>query len=855
MNFENNFIPNKDETSSHSNYSVILHNLKGSFPKILTRSPSLENLSEFQKKRSEESDSIISLSGSSKKLNLNPQLNFTTFVPFLLKKTDGNSLEAKNNGKTPYDDISPAKVILSRKIEYKPQAKRLPQFGGKRKNLFDVLSNFYLLKKFVSTLKMSNLRKPKFLGEINFNLIGDSSFDYDEFRTQTAQKPLKMTQKKNICHIFRFMDSLKTFHPFSKFIMVWNLIHLLIFVSLFMIIPINLFFRIDFLEDEIPFQAKSIKAFILSFYFTDIILNFNLSFYDHENLIIDKKIILESYVKTQFYLDIFTLIVLIFWQIDRFYLSDIAIFGFFVKFVKIKKIFKDVEEWLVVNENSYHIYSLLTLLIRILVVSHLAACIWHFIGFFSENSWMASNSLIHQPWHIRYLYSFYFIMITINTVGYGDITPQNSAEVIFCIFFVIIGCMMFAYSLNCMGNIFHAIYKKERQLKEELYIINDFMRSKKIPQDFQMKIRKYLEHIWKEEEKLNLELSMKIFNKLSESLKSTLLIEVNIPTVKKIDLFSLNFSQKTLNGITQIMKEERHPPGEIIFKQGDYRNKDLFYVKKGTVEIFLENETNEKNNYKILKEMNEGTCFGEISFFSEMGRTAGAKCKEYTTLIRFDQNEFKKIIEENEIDIEKFKSIKDKINLYNDYDDLFLKCFSCNQKNHLILNCPLLHCKFFKDIFLRKLNFCVDNKRDYFDRRIKRQKTLYGLLFRPSFFKHYKNTLSEINDHEGNENSQSFSDHEPIILEKTLETIRSVSSNKLVSEEKEISNTCETPSLTIKSLPNINLTSSKMSKSQACDQKEASNFGEESLLKDPQERTPTIREGGSFIFFRKIIKF
>jgi hypothetical protein len=47
-----------------------------------------------------------------------------------------------------------------------------------------------------------------------------------------------------------------------------------------------------------------------------------------------------------------------------------------------------------------------------------------------------------------------------NTVGYGDITPVNQTEKIFCIIMTVIACAMFAFFVNTIGSIFQKSIEK-----------------------------------------------------------------------------------------------------------------------------------------------------------------------------------------------------------------------------------------------------------------------------------------------------------------------------------------------------------------------------------------------------------
>ena len=106
-----------------------------------------------------------------------------------------------------------------------------------------------------------------------------------------------------------------------------------------------------------------------------------------------------------------------------------------------------------------------------------------------------------------------------------------------------------------------------------------------------------------------------------------------------------------------------------------------------------------------------------------MNRSAGAKSKEFTHLIRFDQKMFKDLLEENLEDMEKFHYIKDSIKFYKTYDGLFTRCYSCNQTTHLIKDCPMLHRFFFKDIILNKWNYSENQKRIQWIRYSAKRKT------------------------------------------------------------------------------------------------------------------------------------
>lgn len=145
--------------------------------------------------------------------------------------------------------------------------------------------------------------------------------------------------------------------------------------------------------------------------------------------------------------------------------------------------------------------SLFKLISSILFISHIFACIWHYIASINMNSknWLSANDLNNLPWHNRYISSYYFVVVVMNTVGFGDLTPQNDYERLYCVGFIYVACGMFAYTINCVGVIVQDINKSRKLYKRNMVLINRYMQQKKIGFDLRIRIKKYFEYIWKEQ--------------------------------------------------------------------------------------------------------------------------------------------------------------------------------------------------------------------------------------------------------------------------------------------------------------------------------------------------------------------
>jgi hypothetical protein len=99
------------------------------------------------------------------------------------------------------------------------------------------------------------------------------------------------------------------------------------------------------------------------------------------------------------------------------------------------------------------------LLMQIFFTAHLFACFWHLIAmnkytnndvYFTfddldppERTWLSEFGYINASFSERYVASLYFIIVTMLTVGYGDIHATNRIERLYAIATMIVGAVVF----------------------------------------------------------------------------------------------------------------------------------------------------------------------------------------------------------------------------------------------------------------------------------------------------------------------------------------------------------------------------------------------------------------------------
>lgn len=105
-----------------------------------------------------------------------------------------------------------------------------------------------------------------------------------------------------------------------------------------------------------------------------------------------------------------------------------------------------------------------------------------------------NKGYVEAHWFERYVWSIYFAVTTMTTVGYGDITPANVYEAGLLIFGMVMSCFTFAVTFNTIGDILSDITKDAKEYKRSILLVNRYMQKKNSSQELKFKVQKYLEN-------------------------------------------------------------------------------------------------------------------------------------------------------------------------------------------------------------------------------------------------------------------------------------------------------------------------------------------------------------------------
>ena len=93
-----------------------------------------------------------------------------------------------------------------------------------------------------------------------------------------------------------------------------------------------------------------------------------------------------------------------------------------------------------------------------------------------------------------YLTSFYFAVTTITTVGYGDITGQNTLERGISVIVMLIGVISFSFATGALSSIMQNYDQASAKLQERITILNRIYKDYFLPLDLYERLRQIVKY-------------------------------------------------------------------------------------------------------------------------------------------------------------------------------------------------------------------------------------------------------------------------------------------------------------------------------------------------------------------------
>ncbi|GMN46089.1 hypothetical protein TIFTF001_015266 [Ficus carica] len=302
-------------------------------------------------------------------------------------------------------------------------------------------------------------------------------------------------------------------------------------------------------------------------------------------------------------------------------------------------------------EKDMRMNYLFTRITKLFVVelycTHTAACIFYYlattvppsqegytwIGSLKMGDYSYSDFRDIDLWK-RYITSLYFSIVTMATVGYGDVHAVNVREMIFIMVYVSLDMILGAYLL---GNIAALVVKgsNTEKFRDKMTELIKFMSKNKLDKKISKKIKDHLrlqfDRSYTEASVLK-DIPVSIKNKVSQNLYESYVKEV--PLLK-------GCSTGFIKQIAISVHEEFFLPGEVIIEQGNVVDQ-LYIVCHGVLDEVGKGEGDETEEF--CTKLQTYSSFGEVSFLCNTPQRYTVVVRELCRVLRLDKGSFMNIL-------------------------------------------------------------------------------------------------------------------------------------------------------------------------------------------------------------------
>ncbi|EGR33240.1 hypothetical protein IMG5_058280, partial [Ichthyophthirius multifiliis] len=539
-----------------------------------------------------------------------------------------------------------------------------------KKRSFRILAkiNYFILriKQFSLSLKFKSFTQKQ------FQLINDKSSNYEFFKLiQYNQKNIFIyTYQKIIYNIkksinvylyknFKVFKSLKIskniqIQPNSYIKNSWDLLTFIL-----------IFFNLFYIPLVVCFQEEKIIAFqtqisLLKYFFSiDIPIQMITPYYSKGQIVQEKSKIFKKYVQKNFILDFLTslgFIASFFLQIN--WINYVIIF----KIKRMINIYREIEQRLNLRYKYSTFLDLTTLVYYIIIVAHICGCHFFLVGILQKTdletqTWIMAQQLDEQNLQTKYITSVYWAVITMITLGYGDVVPITNIEKIYVTFVTIISCGVFAYIVNTIGSIIQDINKNYQEFQHNVSQLSGYLTERGVNNNLIVKIKKNFEYLYKEQVK-KYEVHQSLLDNLNSTLKKEVQKEIYYKILLQQKFFKLNFTDDFIKELATHIKQKNLMPEEVVF---DFENinQNLYFIIKGQIQIYVDSN----NSPKLVQVFEKGKIFSQNSLFNSEPSIYKAVSKNVANLAYLNQQDFIQVIKAFPQDYEKYCMIKDQYNI------------------------------------------------------------------------------------------------------------------------------------------------------------------------------------------------
>ncbi|ETV96449.1 hypothetical protein H310_10202 [Aphanomyces invadans] len=433
-------------------------------------------------------------------------------------------------------------------------------------------------------------------------------------------------------------------NPESSFKIKWDVVLALCVFYTSCVVPVRISFGIDATGFFYVFECGLDFCF-----FVDILFSFRTGLVDPTtgHVYYNQRQIVQTYLRGWFAIDLVSTVPLEF--MAKHLYPDVAsntlqsakiLRGLklirLLKLVRIRKIgqmISKLEGEVFANQS---VLALVKILLFMLFLAHLVACVWFYVAQLSPYSWSKSMGFMANDHanvvSLQYLSSLYWAIVTMTTVGYGDITPKTKTELIIAMFVMIIGVSMFGYVIGNITSLVDNINAAGRMQSQHITTLKEYVIVRNLPKHLGKRVLDHFEYYYRHRSVFDEDAILK---NLPTGMRNDVVHHVLQKTIARIDLLSSGHHEGLVSDLAVAMQPFFCVQDDEVYAEQDIAV-HVFFLLKGTVRLVNTKWKPKPGVSRSIVTIEEGGHFGQVELFhprySRGMRLASAVAKTYCQL-------------------------------------------------------------------------------------------------------------------------------------------------------------------------------------------------------------------------------
>nr|UEC79186.1 potassium channel KAT3 [Lycium barbarum] len=233
---------------------------------------------------------------------------------------------------------------------------------------------------------------------------------------------------------------------------------------------------------------------------------------------------------------------------------------------------------------SYFWTRICKLICVTLFAVHSAGCFYYWLAtnyHTADSTWIGSNVTNFQERSIAlgYTYSMYWSVVTLTTVGYGDLRAHNTGEKVFAILYMLFNIGLTAYLIGNMTNLIVHSVARTFAMRDAINDILRYASKNRLPEGIKEQMLAHLTLRFKTAELQHEE----VLEVLPKAIRSSIAQHLFHTTLENTYLFK-GVSEDFLVQLVSEIKAEYFPPKVDIIIQNEIPT-DFYIIVSGAVEV------------------------------------------------------------------------------------------------------------------------------------------------------------------------------------------------------------------------------------------------------------------------------